>query len=101
MADVWFAAQSLESVIAQATAKIDLSSDAAANTTDVRAANVLQTNQKLMVITAGTNDVVRLDHTGWTQTATTASLDHHTYALWSHAGAHVLIDQHATVHAVL
>jgi hypothetical protein len=37
----------------------------------------------------------------WVNTGTTTTVNEHTYALWSQAGAHLLIDIQAMVHPVL
>ena len=63
--------------------------------------DVLQAPQKLLVVQADANDVVRVDATGWVDTGTTTTVDNHTYALWSNAGAHLWIDQSARVQAVI
>jgi len=80
---------------------VDLAADSAANTLDLTLAQVLQTEQKLLVVKADANDEVRIDHAGWVNTGTTTVVDNHSYALWSHSAAHLLIDQNAKVHAVL
>jgi len=68
---------------------------------DVHVAEVLATDEKLKVIKTGTNDVVNIDQTGWSNSGTTTTVDNHTYALWNNGAAHMLIDQHALLHQVL
>jgi hypothetical protein len=63
--------------------------------------DVLDFDSHVMVIKAGTNDVVNLDETGWSNSGTTTTVDNHTYALWNNGAAHLLIDQNAQVHQVL
>jgi len=101
MADVFFASTSLQDLVQQATAKLDLDADPAANVQNVHLADVLATDQKLMVIKTGSNDVVNLDLSGWSNSGTTTAADSHTYALWNNGAAHLLIDQNAQVHQVL
>ena len=101
MADVWFGSLSLDTLVQQATHKVDLDADAAANTQNVRAAEVSAMDQKLLVVKAAANDVVHLDATGWSNSGTTTTVDNHTYVLWNHGAAHVLIDHNAQVHQVL
>jgi hypothetical protein len=103
MADVWFDTTSLQDLVKQATGsqKIDLAKDSAANTVDLTLAQVLQTEQKLVVVKADANDVVRIDHEGWVNTGSTTVVDNHSYALWSNSTAHLLIDQNAKVQAVI
>jgi hypothetical protein len=101
MADVFFASTSLQDLVQQATAKVDLDADPAANVQNVHLADVLATDQKLMVIKAGTNDVVNIDPTGWSNADTTTTVDNHTYVLWNNGAAHLLIDQNALLHQVL
>jgi hypothetical protein len=103
MADVWFSTRSLEDLVHQATGvhKLDLAQDAAANTVHLTLADVLQTEQQLVVVRADANDVVRIDQSGWQDTGTAVTVDHHSYELWSYATAHLLIDQQAKVQAVL
>jgi len=92
---------SLQDLVQQATAKLDLDADPAANVQNVHLADVLATDQKLMVIKTGSNDVVNLDLSGWSNSGTTTAADSHTYALWNNGAAHLLIDQNAQVHQVL
>ncbi len=101
MADVWFKNQSLESLLKQPAQSIDLHSDPAPNVKDLRLADVQAVKDGVIVVTAGLNDEVRLEHTGWVNTGVVASAESHAYALWSNGGAHLLIDQNATVHQVL
>ena len=101
MADVFFASTSLQDLVQQATAKLDLDADPAANVQNVHLADVLATDQKLMVIKTGSNDVVNLDLNGWSNSGTTTAADNHTYALWNNGAAHLLIDQNAAVYQVL
>ena len=103
MADVWFNAQALESLVSQASGNqvVNLSNNGSADILDVRLSDVLQAPQKLLVIQADANDVVRVDSTGWEDTGTTAVVDNHTYALWSNAAAHLLVEQHVNVLAVI
>jgi hypothetical protein len=101
MADVFFASTSLQDLVQQANAKLDLDADPAANVQNVHLADVLATDQKLMVIKTGSNDVVNLDLSGWSNSGTTTAADSHTYALWNNGAAHLLIDQNAQVHQVL
>ena len=101
LADVFFASISLETLVQQATAKLDLDADPAANVQNVHLADVLATDQKLMVIKTGSNDVVNLDLNGWSNSGTTTAADNHTYALWNNGAAHLLIDQNASVYQVL
>ncbi|NQW65722.1 MAG: hypothetical protein HQ455_00785, partial [Burkholderiales bacterium] len=63
--------------------------------------DVLDFDSHVMVIKAGTNDVVNLDETGWSNSGTTTTVDNHTYALWNNGSAHLLIDQNAQVHQVI
>ena len=103
MADVWFNTTSLEDLVRQATDvhQLDLAQDAAANTVDLTLADVLQTAQKLVVVKADANDVVQIDRTRWVDTGQSTVVDNHTYALWSNAAVHLMIDQNASVQAVL
>jgi hypothetical protein len=101
MADVFFATTSLQDLVQQATAKLDLDADPAANVQNVHLADVLATDQKLMVIKTGSNDVVNLDLSGWNNSGITTSADSHTYALWNNGAARLLIDQNAAVYQVL
>jgi hypothetical protein len=82
-------------------AKLDLDADPAANVQNVHLADVLATDQKLMVINTGTNDVVNLDLSGWSNSGTSTASGNHTYALWNNGAAHLLIDQNASVYQVL
>ena len=101
MADVWFAATSLQTLMQQAGKLVDLSGDAQANVQDVRLTDVLAVSDQFMAIKAGANDVVNLDASGWSHTEAAATLDNHSYDLWSNGRAHVLIDHNAQVHQVL
>jgi hypothetical protein len=103
MADVWFSTTSLMDLVSQASLGqlVDLAADSAANTVDLTLAQVLPTEQKLVVVKADANDEVRIDQAGWVNTGSTKVVDNHSYALWSHSAAHLLIDQNAKVHAVL
>lgn len=101
MADVWFTSTLLDVLVQQAMQKMDLAADAAANVTNVHLADVLATDQKLMVVKAGTNDMVNLDTMGWSNSGTTTTVDNNTYALWNNGAAHLLIHQNALVHQVL
>ena len=103
VADASFNAQALHTAVQNAagTQHLDLSQDTSANTLDLQLSDVLAVNQHLLVVTAGANDVVRLDTRAWTRTDVTTTVDDHTYALWSQAGAHVLIDTQATVQPML
>ena len=101
MVDVWFTSSTLDMLVTLAVQKVDLSADPAANVQNVHLADVLATDQKLMVIKTGSNDVVNLDLSGWSNSGTTTAADSHTYALWNNGAAHLLIDQNAQVHQVL
>jgi len=103
MADVWFSSQSLTDFVSQAEglSKIDVSGNHTADVIDVRLSDVLAAAQKLVVVQADANDVVKLDSTGWVDTRQLVTVDNHSYELWSNATAHLLIDQQAKVHAVL
>jgi hypothetical protein len=103
MADVWFANSSLEQLVQNAsdTQKLDLDTDPTANVKNVHLSDVLGLDSQVMVIKAGTNDVVNIDHTGWTHSDLTTTFDNHTYALWNNGNAHLLIDQNAQVHQVI
>lgn len=109
MADAWFETEStamgLAGLVRTATdaQKVDLSLDASANIKDIRLSDVLSTNN-LMVVKGDANDVVRVDKTGWYDTGHTAVVDNHTYVLWSNTSntaAHMMIEQKASVTAVL
>ena len=103
VADAAFTAQALHTAVQNATdaQHVDLSQDTSANTLDLQLSDVLAVNQHMLVVTAGANDVVRLDTRAWSLTDVTTTVDDHTYALWSQAGAHVLIDTQATVQPML
>jgi hypothetical protein len=77
---------------------VDLSQEVGANTLEIDLSDVLAADRDVLVITAGSNDVVRLDTGAWTQTGTTTTVGEHTYALWANAGAHLLIDTQAVMH---
>ncbi len=99
MADVAFEFKSLATVVQQASGNqlVDLSQDPQANTLKIELSDVLAVDQQTQVIKADTCDVVQLDTTDWINTGTTTMVNEHTYTLWAHAGAHLLIDAHATV----
>ena len=99
MADVWFDANTIEAWIIQAQ-KVNLADDITANSLDIQLSDVLSTNQKTVVIMTDKNDSVRIAQDGWIDTGTT-TVNSHTYDLWSNAGAHLLIEQKATVYQVL
>ena len=103
VADVAFNAISLANLVQNATGtqRVDLSQDASANTLNIKLSDVLAADQQTLVITAGTNDVVRLDLTKWVDTGTTTTVGDHTYALFDQAGAHLLIDTNASRQPVL
>ena len=103
VADTAFDFTSLNGWVQQAngTQRVDLSQDAAANTLEIRLSDVLAADQDVLVVKADTHDVVQLDTTAWVNTGTTTTVDAHTYALWSQAGAHLLIDTQAAVHPLI
>ena len=101
LVDVWFDSVSLASLVQQKGQLVDLAADAAANVQDVRLADVSALSQKVVVVKAGANDTVNLDAAGWSKSATTTTLENHTYNLWHNGVAHALIDQNAQVHQVL
>jgi len=103
VADAAFDFTSLNAWVQQAngTQRVDLSQDAAANTLEIRLSDVLAADQDVLVVKADTHDVVQLDTTAWVNTGTTTTVDAHTYALWSQAGAHLLIDTQAAVHPLI
>jgi hypothetical protein len=100
MADVWFSTTSLEQLVQNATGsqKLDLDADANANVQDLNLSDVLGLDSHVMVIKAGKNDVVNLNHAGWVQYGASTSLDNHTYNLWKNGNAYALIDQNAQVY---
>ncbi len=98
VADVGFEYTSLG--YSMSTDKVDLDADPAANALALNLQDVLDFDSHVMVIKAGTNDVVNLDETGWSNSGTT-TVDNHTYALWNNGSAQLLIDQNAQVHQVL
>jgi hypothetical protein len=99
VADVGFEYTSLG--YSMSTDKVDLDADPAANALTLNLQDVLDFDSHVMVIKAGTNDVVNLDETGWSNSGTTTTVDNHTYALWNNGSAQLLIDQNAQVHQVL
>ena len=103
MADVWFANSTLEELVQSATGShmLDLAADASANVQDLKLSDVLGLDSQVMVIKAGTNDTVNLDHAGWSPYGASTTFDNHTYALWNNGNAHLLIDQNAQVHQVI
>jgi hypothetical protein len=103
MADVWFANSSLEQLVQNATGAqmLDLDADAGANVQDLKLSDVLGLDSQVMVIKAGANDVVNIDHTGWSHSDFTTTFDNHSYNLWNNGNAYALIDQNAQVHQVI
>ena len=103
MADVWFANSSLEQLVQSATGShmLDLAADASANVQDLKLSDVLGLDSQVMVIKAGNNDVVNIDHTGWSHSDFTTTFDNHSYNLWNNGNAYALIDQNAQVHQVI
>jgi hypothetical protein len=103
VADVALDFKSLATLVQQATGtqRVDLSQDPQANTLNIQLSDALAADQHTLVITVNANDVVQLDTAAWTHTSTTTTVDNHTYALWSQAGAHLLIDTQAIVQPVL
>ena len=103
MADVWFKNATLEQLVQHASDSqmLDLAADASANVQDLKLSDVLGLDSQVMVIKAGTNDVVNIDHTGWTHSDFTTTFDNHSYNLWNNGNAYALIDQNAQVHQVI
>jgi histidinol-phosphate/aromatic aminotransferase/cobyric acid decarboxylase-like protein len=97
--DAGFHAQSLTALVQQAngTQRVDLGQDAGANTLEITLSDVLAADRDVLVVTAGSNDVVRLDTAAWVDTGQATTVGDHTYALWAYAGAHLLIDTQASV----
>jgi hypothetical protein len=101
LVDVFFSSWSLQSWVEQATQRLDLAADPQANEVSVHRAAVLDADQSTLVVKTGTNDVVRLEESGWVATGSEVSVDGYSYGLWSNAGAHLWIDRNATVQQVL
>ncbi len=101
LADVWFVASNLETLLQQPRQLVDMHADPASNVKDISYADVLAVDQRMIVVKSGANDVLNIDRSGWINSGITASYGDHVYALWSHGAAHLMVDQNTALHQVL